>query len=101
MPAAFEDVQGAGDVALDVGVRVLERIAHAGLGGEVHDLVEALVREQVLDQRPVLQRAFDHAEVAMGREALGARTLERRVVIGVEIVEADDPVAALEQPQRA
>ena len=43
---ALEDVQEAGHVRVDVGVRVLERVAHAGLGGEVHDGVELPAREE-------------------------------------------------------
>ena len=36
--AAFEDVYEADQVAVDVGVRILDRVADTGLGGEVDDL---------------------------------------------------------------
>ena len=39
--AALEDVHEADEVAVDVGVRVLERVAHAGLRGEVDDAPQA------------------------------------------------------------
>ena len=38
--AAFDDVQKSGDVAVDVCVRIFNRIAHARLGGKVNYAVE-------------------------------------------------------------
>jgi hypothetical protein len=59
--AAFEDVGEADQVAVDVGVRVLQRVAHAGLGGEVDHAVELLGGEQssMPRDRP---RQLDEAE---------------------------------------
>jgi len=45
MPAAFEDVPEADEIRIDVGLGVLELIAHAGLGGEMHDRIEFLASE--------------------------------------------------------
>ena len=41
VPAAFEDMQEADEVGVDVGVRVVERIAHAGLRRQVDDPLDA------------------------------------------------------------
>src|SRR5215212_12120670 len=43
LAAAFEDIYKARQVALSVGVGVLERIAHARLGGQVHHYLWTLV----------------------------------------------------------
>ena len=40
MPASFENMQGSNDIAVDVCVRVLERVAHTGLSTEVYDAIE-------------------------------------------------------------
>ena len=45
MPAGFEDVVEAEDVALDVGVGVVDGVADAGLGGEVDDNIELVLLE--------------------------------------------------------
>ncbi len=42
MAASFENVQKTRDVAADVYMRVLDRIADAGLGGKMDDAVKVL-----------------------------------------------------------
>ena len=37
VPAAFQDVEEADEIGVDIGVRILQRVAHAGLGRQVHD----------------------------------------------------------------
>ena len=51
--AGFEDVEEAGDVRADVLVRVDQRIAHPGLRGEMHDSIELLGSEELIDIRAV------------------------------------------------
>lgn len=43
--ASLENVEEADEVALQVGARVLDRVTHARLGGEVHHDVEAVLGE--------------------------------------------------------
>ena len=45
MTAALEDIQRAGDVALHVGVRRLDRVAHARLRAKMHHTLEFLLRK--------------------------------------------------------
>ncbi|MET4261148.1 hypothetical protein ABIC09_006115 [Bradyrhizobium sp. S3.12.5] len=37
-PAALEQVEKALQIGIGVTLRMLDRVAHAGLGGEMHDL---------------------------------------------------------------
>ena len=37
VPAAFQHIDEALDVGIDIGVRIFERIAHAGLRREMND----------------------------------------------------------------
>jgi len=43
--AAFEDVDEAHQVAVDIGMRVLQRIAYAGLGGGVEHPLKTVIFE--------------------------------------------------------
>jgi hypothetical protein len=51
--AAFENIDETDHVAVDVGMRILQRVAHAGLGGEIDHALRALDGEQIGDAGPV------------------------------------------------
>ena len=97
LAAAFEHVGETDQVAVDVGAWVAQRIAHTGLRGEVGDGIEALRREQGLHRCSIGQIALDEAESLMACELGDACALQAGVVVIVEVVEADDDVARLEQ----
>lgn len=65
MPAALQHVDEALDVGIDVGVRVLERIAHAGLRCQINDDGEAMLREKRPHRRAVCQIELHEPEVRM------------------------------------
>ena len=46
VPAAFEDIGEADQIGIHIGVRIDQRIAHAGLRGEMDDMGKAMLREQ-------------------------------------------------------
>ena len=96
--AGLEHVEEADEVALEVGARVLDGVAHACLGGEVHHDVEAVLREQALDEGGITQVAAHEGEASLGIglcKHVQARMLDARVVVAVEVVEADDGVSGL------
>ena len=97
MPATLEYVQCAGNVAFDVRVRILDRVAHARLRREVHDPIETFAREQVLDCIAVDEIHAHEPESVAPFELREPRLFERDVVIVIQIVQTDDLVAALEQ----
>ena len=96
--ACLKDVEEADEVALEVGARVLDGVAHARLGGEVHHDVEAVLSEQALDEGGIAQVAAHEGKASVG-VGLGqhaqARVLDAGVVIAVEVVESDDGVIGL------
>ena len=77
MAAAFEHVQEAGDVRIDISVRMVERVADPCLRGEMHDALRFLRGEGRLDRRPVAEIGLDEAEAVVPREPLEARLLQR------------------------
>lgn len=96
--AGLKDVEEADQVALEVGARVLDGVADARLGGEVHHDVEAVLGEQALDEGGVAQVAAYEGEAAvcvgLGKHAQ-ARVLDAGVVVAIEVVETDDNVIGL------
>jgi hypothetical protein len=98
--APLEHGHRAGDVAVDVGERGLNAVAHAGLRAEVDDSLELLAGEQLRHSVSVGEVELDELEPSVALEHLEPRVLQREVVVLVEVVEADDLVAALEQQLR-
>ena len=46
VPASLQDVEEAGDIAVDIGLRIFQRVAHTGLRRQMRDPVEPLGGEQ-------------------------------------------------------
>lgn len=96
--AGLEHIEESDEVALEVGARVLDGVADARLGGEVHHDIEAVLGEQALDEGCIAQVAAHEGEAAVG-VGLGqhaqARVLDAGVVIAVKVVETDDGVIGL------
>ena len=65
--AGFQQVEEAVDVAAGVGARVLQRVAHAGLGRHVDHDPEAVRREQRVHRRGVGEVAAHEGEAGMRR----------------------------------
>lgn len=95
--AALEDIEEAGDVAVDVGVGVDEGVADAGLGGQVDDGAETVFGEEVGHAASIGKVEADEGEAGAALELGEAGVFEGGVVVVVEVVEADDGVAAVEQ----
>ena len=96
--AGLEHVEEADEVTLEVGARILDRVADTRLGGEVHNDVEVVLGEQALDEGGVAQVATHEGEAAVGvrlGQHAQARVLDAGIIVAVEVVEADDGVIGL------
>ena len=107
MPAGLQDVVESDHVALDIGIRVLDAIANTGLSGKVHHDVEMVFLEEAVDESLVGEVAFDEL-VAVLRGFCGlfldfaqAVLLERRIIVVIQVVEADDAegLLGIQEPQ--
>src|SRR3569623_1828296 len=87
MTAALQDIQKTDDVAVDVGARVFDGVAHAGLGGEVHHALRLVLGEHGLDGGAVLDIGAHVDEARMCRRAREPRLLEIDVVVVIEVVD--------------
>src|SRR5690606_32296429 len=100
-PAGFQDIEEADDVAVNVGMGIFEAVANARLGGEVDDAVELIGGEASLHRHPVAEIGPDEAVASTlpARRLLQKREpgfLQRRIVIVVDNIEANDLVAPLD-----
>ena len=114
MPTRFQNVQEACDIALDVGIRVLDRITHPGLRRQIDRRIEPLGFEQGVDKGLVRQVGPDETVAGqygtrrkrVFRERLRPRNprlrqtgmLQPHGIIVVDIVETHHLVAPFRQP---
>ncbi len=96
VPTSFQDVVEPDHVALDIGIRVFDAIADARLSGEVYDDVEVVLVEEVVYKGLIGEVALDEL-VGMPLGGIGllldntqAILLERRIIVVVQVVKADD-----------
>jgi hypothetical protein len=93
----FEDVAEADQVGVDVGGRVLDRVADAGLGSQIHDGVEAVSGEQLGDGRPIDDVHLDEGEPLMRGQPREPGVLQADLIVVIHVVDAGHGIAALEQ----
>ena len=96
-PGSLEHGQEADDVGVDIGLGILDAVADAGLGPEVDDAAGRVLREQGGHAVAVrqIQRVVDIAR--MRQQQVEPRLFQGRVIIVIEIVDADHGFAARQQ----
>ena len=114
MATGFQNVQESDQVALQVGVRVRNRVAYACLGGEVYHLVEFFFGEELVETFLVVDTHFHESAVlvlaALHQGAIGevvaglfyaafaeSAVLEADIIIVIDIVETHYFVAAFRE----
>ncbi|MNM63128.1 hypothetical protein D3C81_744860 [compost metagenome] len=100
MTAAFEDVQKTAQIAVEVGPGIVQRVTHPGLGREVDHYFGLFTGKQVFNGRGIGQ--VNRCELEMADLLLHpthAIVLELRVVVVVEIIQADHLMPVAQQPQ--
>lgn len=98
MPAPLQEIEEAHDVAVDIGLGVGQGVPHAGLGGQVHDPLNGLARKQSGHGCAVGQIQLEESEPLEGRELSQPCFLEAHVIIVIEVIKAQDDLAALQEP---
>jgi len=97
LPASLQHVANAHQVALQVGPGVLQRVAHPGLRGQVDHALRPVAGKQRVQARGIGNVAFGEGKARVGAELCQPGMLQARVVVRVEVVDADDLIAALQQ----
>src|SRR5680860_1511339 len=100
VPAPLQHVEETHQVAVYVGVRILQGIAHTGLSRHVGHALKALSLKETLHSLPVRQVQVGKAETVHLLQQGPARLLEAHVVVGVEVVQPHNLISALQQSPR-
>lgn len=96
MPATFKDIHKAHQISVDVGMRVLERIANACLRGQVNDPIRLMHLECIRDRIPVFQIESQIFESWIRIGVLQSGFFQRNIVVIIEVINTDHLVPTLE-----
>ena len=97
---AFEHIEEARKVGVRIGVRIGQGVAHARLGGEVHDRGKAVGREKLRHAGTISEIELVKLETWKLRQLVEACLLELRIVVSVEVVDSDDSTAVAGEAMR-
>ena len=100
MTAGFQDIHEADQVGIHVGMGILQRIAHPGLRRQIDHPLGLVLGKNLGQRRPIFQTGPKVGKAGMRLQPGQPRLFQGHVVIIVEVVVADDLIAALQQPQR-
>ena len=99
MPATFQHIDETLEIGVDIGMRMVDRIAHASLRREMNHRWQSGVWRTGVPLTPRSARSIcSNAKPGSSPQDVQARPLQRRIVITVEVVEADHSAAFGQQP---
>ena len=97
-PGELADNDLSLQVGAHVGEGILERMAHAGLRGHVDDGVDAVFpAREFINDGFIGDVAFQEGEIPVHPETLKPCVFEFGVVVCVEVIDAEDALAAFKQ----
>ncbi|SLN99269.1 Uncharacterised protein [Klebsiella pneumoniae] len=99
MTAAFQNVQIPHQVSVCVGIRVFQRVAHTGLGGQVDHAIKLLCGEQLCHTFTVGQIQLLEMECRRC-QAIQTGLLQADVIIVVHVVDSDNIMPFIQQALR-
>ena len=96
--AGLQHRQVTGQVGVLIGKGMVDGVAHTRLGGQVHHAGDLRIAHQGRHGRRIGHVRLHHAEAGLPVQPGDPGALQGRVVIGVERVHPDDPLAPGQQP---
>ena len=97
MSTSLEHVDEPDDIGIHIGMGMVERVAHAGLSSEMDDTLKRVLGEQPRHGFAVGDIQLDERKAVTPAELGQSGPLQVRIVIGVEIIDADHFIAAVKQ----
>lgn len=93
----LHEVHETGEVALDVNIRVFQRVSYACLRREVNDWAKFFMIEHGLQAAPIGDISFDESEVFRCLENLQPGSFQAFIVKGAEIIETENTAAKFKE----
>jgi hypothetical protein len=97
VPASFQNIEEAGEIGVEIGMGILQRVTDTSLRGKMHDRSEFAVAKNGLYALAIGEIDLVKTEVVEFAENGDTRVLQRRIIIVVDAVEAHDRAASLQK----
>ena len=97
MTAAFEHIEKAPEIGIEISVRILQRVTNPGLCREMHDRPEFAPAKDAFDIAPRREIDFVESKIAEVTEDAEPSLLESRIIVIVDTVHADHGATAFEE----
>ena len=94
--AEFQDIEKADQVRLQIGIRVVDAVAHPGLGRQVDDVLHGMAFEDGIELGIVGQVSPVESEVFASKQSQPL-LFQAYLIVVIEIVHCDDRTAECEQ----
>src|SRR6267154_2396364 len=98
VPAAFQHIDETLKIRVHIGVRMIDRMAHAGLRRQMNDLGKSVSGKQLTRCVPIREIGVHETEPRIAAQYAQSRLLQDRVVVAVEAVQTYDVAALRQQP---
>src|SRR3954451_10456786 len=98
MPASFQHIEKAFEIALGISVRMVDRIADAGLRGEMDNSREAVFCPQPVHRFTIGKIDLFERKPWLALQDFQAGLFQRRIVIAVEVIQPEHRAALGQQP---
>ena len=95
--AAFQNVGKAHYIAVDISPWVLQRVAHAGLSGEIDHGVKAVLFKKRFQSREITQVCSGEGEASPVFDLRQPGQFQVDVVVVVQVVQPDDAISPCQQ----
>src|SRR6185312_10404639 len=100
MTAALQHVEETLDIGVDIVMGMVDRMPHPRLRGKMHHLDKAVLREQGLHRPAIGEVELDEAELGLTLKYGKPGLFQSRIVVMVEVIDADDGASASQQTLR-
>jgi hypothetical protein len=100
VPAAFQYVRKAGEVAVDVGVGILQGIAHTGLGGKIHYNFRLFLIKKFRNSPSICKIGQGESEREVSFQNGQTVLFELDVIVVVKIINPDNLMSIPQKPLR-
>lgn len=99
MATPFQNVHESDDVAINIGIRILQGIAHPRLSRKVNDPIKLLLIKKCHHGLAINHVHLYKAESGVGSESLQPGLFQIDIVVIVQIIQPDHLITACQQTQ--